>query len=348
MFHRALPLLLLLTLSAGLSNCAAPPSLQYRYDNHIVLNANFWQPLASRTITERFDAANAEVLDYVTLDNILYDYPERPQPSTLTDSFKHDVNTALASIPANVLALVDRALFGIVFLDDLGSTGFTAYVLNEQRQPQGAFIVMDTGALQRNANAWASWKESTPFAANADIRIESTIEHAENNTRANAIRYILLHEFAHVLAAVRPIHPRFDQPWQCDQQPLSNYSYLQFSWVADPSSCRVSAIFDAQQMPQREQIHYYSAGNLPATHAAVLYRQLRQTNFPTLYAATNWYDDFADGFVNYIHTVLDHRPFSINIYEHEQLIERYESCWNEPRCAAKRAYFDALLGHTNQ
>ena len=40
----------------------------------------------------------------------------------------------------------------------------------------------------------------TPFIANARFRLEATIEPESGNTRANAIRYILLHELGHVVS----------------------------------------------------------------------------------------------------------------------------------------------------
>ena len=336
--------LLIILLSLGLfSGCETKNSLKLRYKNHVILNPSSWQELADKPIHERFAVANDEVLDYVTLDNKIFDYPERPTPSTLDPSFIEDLRSALASIPKPVMALVDDALQGIVFLENLGSTGYTAYVLNSEKEPAGAFIVMDTQALQRTANEWASWKESTPFNSDDTIRIVSRIETDTNNTRANAIRYVLLHEFAHVLSATYTVHPRFDQEWNCTEDPLKNYPYLQHSWQATLEGCDVSSQFDEHHMPQRAKVRYYSASNLPATEAIPLYRQLKTTNFPTLYAATNWYDDFADSFVNYIHTQIDKRPFAIEIYQHDKLVEAFDGCWNTLRCEAKQTYFENLF-----
>jgi len=74
-----------------------------------------------------------------------------------------------------------------------------------------------------------------------------------------------------------------------------------------------------------------------------VYRDLAATNFPTLYAATNPSEDFADSFVSYVHTVLLKRPWEITIRYDGKVALTYGSCWEEARCAAKRRILEDLL-----
>ena len=69
----------------------------------------------------------------------------------------------------------------------------------------------------------------------------------------------------------------------------------------------------------------------------------RETNFPTLYAATNPSDDFAESFVSYVHTVLMKRPWEIAIRHDGKVVKTYRTCWEETRCAAKRRILEDLL-----
>jgi hypothetical protein len=73
------------------------------------------------------------------------------------------------------------------------------------------------------------------------------------------------------------------------------------------------------------------------------YRNLARTNFPTMYAATNPGDDFAESFANYVHTRLLGRPFEVSVLEDGRERFRYSACWEEPRCARKRAMIEWLL-----
>ena len=73
------------------------------------------------------------------------------------------------------------------------------------------------------------------------------------------------------------------------------------------------------------------------------YAALEKTNFPTLYAATNPFDDFAESFASYVHTVLMRKPFAVRIYRDGRLEKEYGSCWDQPRCAEKRKILEGLL-----
>jgi len=74
------------------------------------------------------------------------------------------------------------------------------------------------------------------------------------------------------------------------------------------------------------------------------YDNLEKTNFPSLYAATQPGDDFAEAFASYVHVVLQRRPWQILIYQDGALRKEFGACWDEPRCAAKRALLEQLLG----
>ena len=61
------------------------------------------------------------------------------------------------------------------------------------------------------------------------------------------------------------------------------------------------------------------------------------------YGVTANLDDFADAFASYVHTVLMGRPLEIRIFQDEQLVKTYLSCWAETRCAEKRKVIEQLL-----
>ena len=66
----------------------------------------------------------------------------------------------------------------------------------------------------------------------------------------------------------------------------------------------------------------------------------KQTNFVSLYAATNLWDDFAETFVNYVHVVLDRRPWEAQIVNAEGKVAVIRSCFEEERCREKKEFMD--------
>ena len=167
-----------------------------------------WQSALAVPLADRVGPAPPTIVEYLHLDNIRNGFPERPRTATLDPAFIADVNAALTELPASVTRLVEPHLAGLYFVDELGGTGYTEVVRDADGNPAAAFIVFDAAVLaQRTANAWATWKENTPFTAGADVSLVARIEEERNDTRRNAIQYILLHELAHVIAVTSGIHP---------------------------------------------------------------------------------------------------------------------------------------------
>ena len=75
----------------------------------------------------------------------------------------------------------------------------------------------------------------------------------------------------------------------------------------------------------------------------MVYTQLEATNFPTLYAATNPFDDFAESFVTYVHTVMMKKPFEVAIQRNGKTVKRFGSCWETERCKQKRVLIEEML-----
>ena len=117
---------------------------------------------------------------------------------TLDASLLTDVKAAIADLPAAIWGLFSERLVGVYFVEGLGGTGVSDYVFDQNAKPVAAFIVLDAAVLkQQRANAWATWKENTPFKADPRYRLDARIEADGNDNRKNAIQYILLHELGH-------------------------------------------------------------------------------------------------------------------------------------------------------
>ena len=242
--------------------------------------------------------------------------------------------------------LLDRKLAGIYFLKDLGGTGFTEYVFDtaagQASKPVAGFTVLDLDVLSgQTANAWAGWKENTPFKPHAGFRLQAEIEAKAQDNRSNAIQYILLHELGHVLSVGESVHPRWDRkPKQTGS--ITAFPFARLSWGIPKEAERYASVFE-KVFPLRKGVTYYFGARLGGDRMMEAYDQLEATNFPTLYGATNPADDFAESFVSYVHTVMLKRPLEIRLYRDGRLAKTYKSCWEEARCAEKRKILEEIL-----
>jgi hypothetical protein len=350
---RWLTALLLVSLSFGVSAARKSPRLACAYsdkecaqkalDHHVITRIAFWEKSLAKPLEQRIGAAPREIVEYLNYDNIANGYPERPRAAALSADFLRDVRSAFAEIPPGVKRLLATKLAGIVFVENLGGSGYTDWIFNTDENAVAGYIVLDASVLQkRNANAWATWKENTPFKAHAGYRLTAQIETPGQNNRKNAIQYILLHELGHVLPIAENFHPFWGIPPK-DVPPAENYPFFALSWAVDRPNNQYVTLFDAS-FPQRRDIVYYFGAKLAADQMVATYDSLERTNFVTLYSATKPGDDFAEAFASYVHTVLMRKPWEIRIYANGKLAKVYGPCWSEARCAGKRKILERFLG----
>ena len=307
---------------------------------HPAKQPEFWKATLSRPVGERIGAAPAELIELLALDNVAHEYPNKPRASRLAPDFMADVRRAFEGIPVAVKALLGDKLAGIYFIDDIGGTGFTDEVVDAGGTPRLGFIVLDPTVLSsQKANAWATWKDNTPFKAVPGWSLEERIELDANDNRVNAIQYILLHELAHVLSIGGGFHPSWTpSPQEVPATPA--YPYFDLSWRI--SGDKYASVFDAG-FPRRQNVVFYFGPKLGADAMRDTYSDLERTNFPTLYAATHPADDFAEAFANYVHVVMMGRPFEVRIRHDGRVVKTYGACWSQARCAPKRKILERLL-----
>jgi hypothetical protein len=311
-------------------------------DTHPIRSADTWQDTLRKPLAERVAVGDAALVIFTALDNIAGGYPDKPRLAKPTDSLVREAREVLAELPPVIQKKLAPKLAAVMFVENFGGTGFTQYVIDKTGAPVGAFIVLDPVALEtRTANSWATWKENTPFKSSGQHKLSATIENSAGDTRKNAIRYILLHEIAHVLSVGENFHP----PWSMQnvsQRALAAYPFTSISWLSLENRRIVRSKFDTV-LPQRKDIVYYFGARLDAIAANDIYRQLQNTSFPTLYAATNWGDDFAESFANYVHVVIAKRPFEILVEQDGVTLLKYGACWEDARCQEKRKLLEAYL-----
>lgn len=338
--------LLLLCLSATLAvahECAPTdtPCLERAYEGHPARLASSWLTPARRDAWQAAPAP-AAIIDFLTLDNQLHGWPERPRAAVLEPALADDIATAIAGLPAAVRRLAGNKLIGIWFVDELGGTGFTDTVRDAKGQPVAGYMVFDAAVLRgKRANSWATWKENTPFRPDPAWRLEARIEDDANDNRAQAIQYILLHELGHIIAIGSDLHARWDVPVK-QLDPRARYRFADLSWQFDAKAEHWGSRFDAD-FKQRRDVVYYLGAKLDAGDMAPTYAALARTDFPTLYAATSPGDDFAESFASYVHHVLMGRPWRITLTHADGKPLTFDLCWDKPRCAAKRRVLEALL-----
>lgn len=313
--------------------------------SHPIRSIDFWRTSLKKDLPNRIAPAPDELIEYMHLDNAFQGYDDRPISAKGDAGFIGDVRLALGSFPAKVKTLLAQALVGVALVRKSGASAYAEVVADAQGHPQGGLIVVDSDALKRTANEWASWKDMSAFRPAPDLSIDVVIEPAAANNRVNALRYILLHEIGHLVDYRLGITPLDGG----NTQNISNNGFFALSWE-DGQSTRSIRLGDKirsrydSQWQGREELKFYTfdASAHSMAVARDVYTWLAGTSFPTLYAASSSADDFADSFANYVHVVLSKRPYVIRIHRGKTVEFEYTSCWKKKPCATKRKTMEAL------
>jgi len=325
--------------AVGLTIVVAPldASADAALTEHSALRLKTWNDWLLRTPRERVAAAPEVVLDFLRKDNALQGWRERPDAANIDASFVDDAASALESMPAQVLKhFVDHAV-GVFLVRNLGGTAYSD-LLNDYRANKRGFIVLDVGSLARTANEWATWRERSPFADHRVVELVATIEPSQGNNRSKAIQYVLLHEIGHLVGAVQEHHGG----WRGNSDP-TEFPFSALSWTR-ANGKTVSSTDD--RFRTRAAVHFYkfAASKLTSSDIEPVYRGLLNSDFVSLFAATNPFDDFAESYAMYVHVVLQGKPWNVQLWKAGSVIMAVDRPIFQRRCQRKRQYFDRLFG----
>jgi hypothetical protein len=319
--------------------CHRPPT-SADLTKHPVKQLAFWGAQLDKPLEQRVGAASDDVVAYLRLDNEVNAYTARPETTAMPAALEDDVRAILAALPPRFRELLGAKLLGVFAAQGLGSSAYTDFVRDAQGAPVAAFVVIDAQAMTRAANDWIAWKESTPFKPEPGWAIEGELEPPASNTTRGALEFVLIHELGHVLAFDEDVHPLWSvTPSLVDPE---DYPFFDVAWtVKDGAYFRKVERTDPAPGPityYKERDDRPAASRLPE-----FYDWLAKTDFVTLYAATNPFDDFAESIVTYLHTVVMKKPYKLTITHDGTPVRTWTPCWEEPRCAAKRRELEAFL-----
>ncbi|WP_246050671.1 hypothetical protein [Leptospira langatensis] len=270
--------------------------------------------------------------NYVLGLNKIDGFEDSPIPSRNFQAFKIEVIKTLEAEPEPIQSLLKKKLFRIYVCEDLGGSALSGFV-REKGNTKGGFILLDAKILDRKANEWISYKENSTYMKGR-LSVQIRIESDQTNTKNNALRYILLHEIGHILSATENIGPSFSDPIRS----YENFPFYSQIWRSEKVSYMDDSVF-----PIRNRIHFYSGSISLDKEWEKIYPVLEKTPFPTLYAAANADDFFAESFVSYVHVILEKRPWILQIKDGKKVLFQMENGIAKPALEKQREQIREIL-----
>jgi hypothetical protein len=240
-----------------------------------------------------------------------------------------------------VHTLASRYVVAVYLLENDYGTGTTEAVQDHEGRWRYGYIALNLTVLNRTANDWGTWKERSAFRPDPSAGLSMTLENPPDDTVQGALRFIFLHELGHVLGLALGVHGFWDDeslPAETRESP-----FVRLSWAPGEEGKLVSRW--RNDFPLLSQLDFYrfDEARLNAKDAFEVYGALARTDFPSLYGATNLYDDFAESFVIYVHTRLLRKPYRVDVTGADGRHLAAPSCLQDGRCPRKAAYVQALL-----
>lgn len=215
-----------------------------------------------------------------------------PSPTKDLSLWKNRLFELHKLYPKEVNDLANDLVYGIYFIRNLGSTGLTGIIRDKDGKPMGGIIFLDSELLSEGGNDWATKKKNSAFQKSETQSIEVHLDNS--NSLQTALSFILLHELGHILAIVKHYAPDYSE----EIRDFRGYPYFQDVWWSETFSPYENTFF-----PERPKLKFYQKNpTIPIfPDGKFLYKKLTNTQFLSLYAATNADDTFAEAFAQYIH-----------------------------------------------
>jgi hypothetical protein len=259
---------------------------------------------------------------------------EIPVASPIEGEFANLLTSIRKSFPDKVNEQFNQYLFSIYFVKNLGSSGLTG-IIRYNQDPIGGIVFIDTDLLSQNANEWATAKEKTVFSFSGNEDLKVILEKPEDNNKANALAFILLHEFGHILATVEKHAPDFSLP----KRDFRTFPYFKDFWISE-----IQSEHD-QDIKDRNKIKFYSKSKIPFGESGLsLYEELEDTPFVTLYAATNADDSFSEAYASFVHIVLQGKPYEVLAIKGNESKKIFENGIIRSEGKSQKLYFNKIFG----
>ncbi|PJZ44710.1 hypothetical protein [Leptospira brenneri] len=269
--------------------------------NNVGLQVKNLPPLQG-TWNQRIYPLDKNRLDTLVSVNVIDGIDDIPSPTKDLSIWKTKLNQIQNSLPKAVNDLADSYIYGIYFVTNLGSTGLTGIVRDENGKPIGGIIFLDSDLLGDGGNDWASKKESTAFLPSKEHSIKIHLD--DSNSIETAVQFIILHELGHILSITKGHAPDFSET----QRDFRKFPLFEGIWWSETYSP-----YEATFFPERNKIKFYKkTPNLSLfPEGKFLYKKLTNTGFVSLYAATNADDTYAEAFAEYVHVVLLKKEYKV-------------------------------------
>jgi hypothetical protein len=122
---------------------------------------------------KRIKEAPPELIDKISFENEIQGFQEKPEPLKPSPHIYNALKSIRSTLPKNIIDTLENQFIGVFSVKNLGGSGYTDVVYDNQGNEKYALIVLDSDILANwTANEWATWKANSTFKPEVDKNIE--------------------------------------------------------------------------------------------------------------------------------------------------------------------------------
>jgi hypothetical protein len=290
--------------AAGCASQGKGGELRKRIASTPAMNLKSYRFDPDTPIADRIGPAPAFVVKYLEETDGRNDYKAyEPTDAEVALTLEY-----LDLLPAWFDTLLKKRLVGIYFVENLVGAGFTEFVLDKDDTVY-AFIAINPATLGEGMSQWITAREKSCFSG-ASSGAGGPEVFVDCGTKYKALLYALTHECGHVADYVYHYTPYTDLAIKELGLGVAKSAFIENIWT-EYAKPEARADFTG-----RADITFYGRSGGPKVspaNAAELYQHLSNSPFPSLYAAQNWAEDFAECFTWYFFTTRLGQQFRVGL-----------------------------------
>ena len=301
------------TLIILILSCSSTRSLRSEVKKIPAKNYENYSFSPNTKIDERIGNSDAIVLNWLReLDsNESYTFYE------LKNEERTQVKEYIKLLPKYYQSVLEKKLLGIYFINDFYGSGMSDYVISESNDIY-TILVFNPKVFKQSLSELVTYKENTCYKQNND-QIQLNIQISDEYS---GLFYILMHECTHIIDYCERITPFVEPNIQELQRKKKEPSpFTEEYWTA------YNKIKLKRNIEYKDKLNFYTKENdkkIEKSELLLVYNELKNTPFASLYSYINWAEDFAEYATFYYFTQVLNMEYNIKITENNELIFEYE------------------------
>ncbi|WP_034720056.1 hypothetical protein [Bacteriovorax sp. DB6_IX] len=302
------------------------------FKQHNFLKSASWKTQIKNSLEQRVVSENQEVRKFV--NELKEQHQIQGHEFKTKDSLMmEDIRESLRALPKNLHDYLSDKVAGVLLIRDL----HVPVAIQKLSDSHKYLLFIDREINSMGLNDWYRWREYSAFGKpKTDFLMEPYLSHT--NSQKDTIDYILSQAIALLLSHEEDLFPK-----SLAGQPIADLIFIKRSWLNNKGIIQSKADTLLDEM---KFISFYGASTrtFPQERIYEFYQKLEKTNFTNLYSSTGAFKDFIESMATYIHVFIFRRPFQIDFYEKEILLDSFSHCLNKPRCLGKRKDLSIIVG----